>query len=72
MLPHAHFQHQLPELPTISFLHLDFPYTQTVPSRGKAGASSGRLHRSAGLQRPYAEHTALQEHTGQAGKEHGA
>ena len=49
MLPHAHFQHELPELPTISCLHLDYPYAQAAQLRVTAGAHHDRssiAHRS--------------------------
>ena len=41
MLPHVHFHHEVPELPTISFLHLDCPYAQTVSARRTSGALTG-------------------------------
>ena len=40
MLPHVHFHHGVPELPTISFLHLDCPYAQTL-TRRTSGALTG-------------------------------
>jgi hypothetical protein len=59
MLPHAHFRHELPELPTISFLHLDYPYAQAVPPKAIA---MDHAHRSSILPRLEVKH-------GQPGRE---
>ena len=49
MLPPAHFHHEVPELPTISFLHLDCPYAQ---SKRTSGTLAGHSHREFTVPRP--------------------
>jgi hypothetical protein len=65
MLPHAHFGQELPELPTISFLHLDHPYAQAVPAK----AIAAQAHRTSTVQRGEARHAQASRETN---KERGA